>query len=199
MLIKKIEMEDFLSHADTSISLDRGINLIVGPNGSGKSSILDAIRFAMFGKDRSRLSNPVRNGKKKCSVRLTFNIDNDEYIITRSYGSRQQDREAFAFRNGVQEAFSQDSVTRYVETVLGMEKDVFQNSVFVGQGEIDEIVNEQPKRRKELFAKIIGIEKLESASDRMREVERIYMATFERIIGIPFYETRGERRARIRI
>ena len=171
MLIKKIEMEDFLSHADTSISLDRGINLIVGPNGSGKSSILDAIRFAMFGKDRSRLSNPVRNGKKKCSVRLTFNIDNDEYIITRSYGSRQQDREAFAFRNGVQEAFSQDSVTRYVETVLGMEKDVFQNSVFVGQGEIDEIVNEQPKRRKELFAKIIGIEKLESASDRMREVE----------------------------
>ncbi|MFG1460219.1 MAG: AAA family ATPase [Thermoplasmataceae archaeon] len=171
MLIKKIEMEDFLSHADTSLSLDRGINLIVGPNGSGKSSILDAIRFAMFGKDRTRLSNPVRNGKKKCSVRLTFNIDNDEYIITRSYGSRQQDREAFAFRNGVQEAFSQDSVTRYVETVLGMEKDVFQNSVFVGQGEIDEIVNEQPKRRKELFAKIIGIEKLESASDRMREVE----------------------------
>ena len=84
MLIKKIEMEDFLSHADTSLSLDRGINLIVGPNGSGKSSILDAIRFAMFGKDRTRLSNPVRNGKKKCSVRLTFNIDNDEYIITRS-------------------------------------------------------------------------------------------------------------------
>ena len=41
----------------------------------------------------------------------------------------------------------------------------------MGQGEIDEIVNEQPKRRKELFAKIIGIEKLESASDRMREVE----------------------------
>ena len=28
---------------------------------------------------------------------------------------------------------------------------------------------------------------------RTDEVERIYMATFERIIGIPFYETRGER------
>ena len=34
---------------------------------------------------------------------------------------------------------------------------------------------------------------------RTDEVERIYMATFERIIGIPFYETRGKRRARIRI
>lgn len=34
---------------------------------------------------------------------------------------------------------------------------------------------------------------------RQKEVEELYMRTFERIIGIPFYETRGERRARIRI
>lgn len=34
---------------------------------------------------------------------------------------------------------------------------------------------------------------------RQKEVEELYMRTFERIIGVPFYETRGERRARIRI
>ncbi len=34
---------------------------------------------------------------------------------------------------------------------------------------------------------------------RSDEVENIYMRTFEREIGISFYETRGERRARIRI
>lgn len=34
---------------------------------------------------------------------------------------------------------------------------------------------------------------------RQREVEELYMKTFEKIIGIAFYETRGERRARIRI
>ncbi len=34
---------------------------------------------------------------------------------------------------------------------------------------------------------------------RKEEVEDIYMKTFEREIGISFYETRGERRARIRI
>lgn len=32
-----------------------------------------------------------------------------------------------------------------------------------------------------------------------KEVENLYMRTFEKIIEIPFYETRGERRARIRI
>jgi NurA-like 5'-3' nuclease len=34
---------------------------------------------------------------------------------------------------------------------------------------------------------------------RSDEVERIYMRQFEKAIGIPMYETRGERRARIRI
>ncbi|MCL4452033.1 MAG: DNA double-strand break repair nuclease NurA [Candidatus Thermoplasmatota archaeon] len=34
---------------------------------------------------------------------------------------------------------------------------------------------------------------------RSDEVERIYMRQFEKTIGIPMYETRGERRARIRI
>lgn len=34
---------------------------------------------------------------------------------------------------------------------------------------------------------------------RQKEVEQLYMRTFERVIGVPFYETRGERRARIRI
>jgi|YelNatPaOPRAMG01_1025707.scaffolds.fasta_scaffold04922_5 NurA-like 5'-3' nuclease len=34
---------------------------------------------------------------------------------------------------------------------------------------------------------------------RSEEVEKIYMRQFEKTIGIPMYETRGERRARIRI
>lgn len=34
---------------------------------------------------------------------------------------------------------------------------------------------------------------------RHKEIEEIYMRTFERVVGVPFYETRGERRARLRI
>ncbi|MCY0852113.1 MAG: DNA double-strand break repair nuclease NurA [Thermoplasma acidophilum] len=34
---------------------------------------------------------------------------------------------------------------------------------------------------------------------RKSEVENVYLKEFERVTGIPFYETRGERRARIRI
>ncbi|AKA48550.1 hypothetical protein IX51_04925 [uncultured archaeon] len=34
---------------------------------------------------------------------------------------------------------------------------------------------------------------------RQKEIEGLYMRTFESVVGVPFYETRGERRARIRI
>lgn len=34
---------------------------------------------------------------------------------------------------------------------------------------------------------------------RQKEIEELYMRTFERVVGVAFYETRGERRARIRI
>lgn len=55
-MIKDINLHNFISHRDTSLSLDKGITIFVGHNGSGKSSIIDAITFALFG-EHTRKSN----------------------------------------------------------------------------------------------------------------------------------------------
>ncbi len=171
MLIKSLELNNFLSHRETVMFFDRGVNMIVGPNGAGKTSILDGIRFAMFGKDRARLSNPVLHGATACSVKLSFQVDEDSYEITRSFGARQKDREALLTKNGIEIASSQDSVTSYIEKeIIEMDQDVFENSVFVEQGEIDDLVNEQPKKRKEFFSKMLGIEKLSNTASLLGEI-----------------------------
>ena len=172
MLIKSLELKNFLSHRETVLYFDRGINMIVGQNGAGKTSILDAIKFAMFGKDRARLSNPVSHGSSACSVKLSFQVDEDEYDVMRSYGERQRDRVASILRNGVEIADSQDSVSSAIEKIIGMEQDVFEKSVFVAQGEIDDLVNEQPKKRKEFFSRMIGIEKLGNTASLLGEISR---------------------------
>ena len=172
MLIRSLELKNFLSHRETTLYFDRGINMIVGHNGAGKTSILDAIKFAMFGKDRARLSNPVSHGSTACYVKLTFQVDEDTYEIMRSYGERQRDREATIARNGMEIANSQDAVTSTVERIIGMEQDVFEKSVFVAQGEIDDLVNEQPKKRKEFFSRMIGIEKLSNTAALLGEISR---------------------------
>lgn len=51
MIIREVQMRDFMAHADTSIALpETGVVLITGENGSGKSSIIEAIAHAVFGK-----------------------------------------------------------------------------------------------------------------------------------------------------
>ncbi len=46
--IKKIEMVGFKTFArKTSITLDKGLNVIMGPNGSGKTNVVDAIQFVL--------------------------------------------------------------------------------------------------------------------------------------------------------
>ena len=172
MLIKSLELKNFLSHRETVLYFDRGINMIVGQNGAGKTSILDAIKFAMFGKDRARLSNPVSHGSSACSVKLSFQVDEDEYDVMRSYGERQRDRVASILKNGVEIADSQESVSSAIEKIIGMEQDVFEKSVFVAQGEIDDLVNEQPKKRKEFFSRMIGIEKLGNTASLLGEISR---------------------------
>jgi len=183
VLIKSLELKNFLSHRETVLYFDRGINMIVGQNGAGKTSILDAIKFAMFGKDRARLSNPVSHGSSACYVKLSFQVDEDTYDVKRSFGERQRDREASILKNGVEIADSQESVTSAVERIIGMEQDVFEKSVFVAQGEIDDLVNEQPKRRKEFFSKMIGIEKLGNTASILGEISREVSASISESQG----------------
>jgi len=55
-LIKKLILNNFLSHKNTSLEFTPGITVFVGHNGSGKSSIIDSITFALFN-EHTRKSN----------------------------------------------------------------------------------------------------------------------------------------------
>ena len=42
-MLRSIELVNFLSHGDNTISLNPGITVFMGHNGSGKSSVIDGI------------------------------------------------------------------------------------------------------------------------------------------------------------
>ena len=55
MIIESIKIKNFLSHEDTEIDFEQGINIITGKNGAGKTSVLDAIKFALFAESRNNV------------------------------------------------------------------------------------------------------------------------------------------------
>src|SRR3954469_17540281 len=97
-MIKDINLHNFISHRDTSLSLDKGITIFVGHNGSGKSSIIDAVTFALFGKHtRKSNKNLVRRGANSAMVQVNFTLNSKEFQATRALsGSGSQSFSQFS-------------------------------------------------------------------------------------------------------
>lgn len=170
MIIKSVSLENFLSHKDTIVEFDRGVNVIIGPNGAGKTSIVDAIIFALFS-DRvrgDRINDIIRRDSKEAKVELEFVIDNKEYKIENVRSKTTSD--IVVYENGNTLAMGKNNVAREVTKILEMSKDIALNSVFVRQGEIALLLDQEPSKRKEFIGKLLGLDKLEYTYDNMRNV-----------------------------
>ena len=76
MIIKKVQLENYRSHSNTTVEFTKGVNLILGKNGRGKTSILEAISTVMFNtKDRSGKETGksyIKFGEKSSKVDIDF-------------------------------------------------------------------------------------------------------------------------------
>ena len=72
MLIKRVELENIKSHAESTYEFERGSTAITGPNGAGKTTIIEAIAWALFDLLAYKKDEFLRRGTKKGSVRVTF-------------------------------------------------------------------------------------------------------------------------------
>lgn len=174
MIIKSVELRNFISHERTKVHFPLGVTVIVGPNGAGKSSILDAMLFALF-RERvrgERLEDLIRRGADTSRVKLVFEEGGIEYVVERTLSRRGRGGEALLRRLGARDKLveGQRAVSEEILKTLGMDKDEVLNSIFVRQGEIAAIIEAEPAKRKELFGKLLGLEKLEKAYDGMKVV-----------------------------
>lgn len=182
-MIKDIHLRDFISHKDTKLEFCKGITIFIGHNGSGKSSIIDALTFVLFGKHtRKSNKNLVRRGANSAMVQVNFMLNSKEFQATRaltSTGSQAFSQFSLTFDGGKainkpivggeRKQFG-ESMSGEIAKVLGLDYDKLRVAAVVQQGELVRIVEAQPKEFKELLNGLIGIDRLDSAYDTMREV-----------------------------
>jgi len=170
VILKRVKLKNFISHADTEIEFPLGVTVLVGPNGAGKTSVVDAIVFALFG-DKVRgekVEDMIRRGTSSAEVELTFEVGK-EYTV--HWIRKKRGVEATLSRSdaGVI-ANTKEAVLEEISRILRMDKESAMNSIFVRQGEIASLVDADPKPRKNLLGKLIGLDRLERAWEKMKDV-----------------------------
>ena len=180
MILNKIKLEDFISHKKTELDLGFGINVVVGPNGAGKTSILDGISFALFNdySSRGKKQNLINSRGSRCKVGLAFTEGGVGYDVEWSLEKRGSAHGSF-FRtvDGKRILLAKDgerSVAKEIEKVLGIDKSMFMQSIYVRQGEIEQLVDAKPAERKALISRLLGVEDLEKAWSSIKDVIEVY-------------------------
>ncbi|MCJ7635338.1 AAA family ATPase [Candidatus Bathyarchaeota archaeon] len=180
MILTKVKLENFISHKKTEIDLGYGINVILGPNGAGKTAVLDAISFALFNdcSNRGKREKLINDKANKCQVGVSFTEGGISYEADWSMarkGSargnlfRMMDEKRTLIVSG-----GERSVVPEIQEILGFDKNMFMQSVYVRQGEIEKLVTATPGERKELISKLLGIQDLDRAWNDMKSVVQVY-------------------------
>ena len=191
-MITSIELGDFLSHSDTKLEFENGVTVFVGDNGAGKSSIIDAITFALFGQ-HTRKSNKslIKRGSNQGFTKIGFSVNGRQYQAVRKIDSKGSLSAKFSeiigderieLAAGERKQFG-ESMTHEIEKTIGLNFEKLKIASIVQQGELNAIINAKPKEFKELLNAIIGIDKLDVASESMKIVNKEFRKKIKEKIG----------------
>ena len=176
VLLKKLELNNFLSHENTIINFTGDEKALVdGLSGAGKSSLFDAIIWCLYGQGRADNKSIIRKRTKSASVTLVLERDAETIIITREITR--------SGKHDVEVAIQSDTgpiqtlpVSGIRETQAWIEKELigasyllFVNSAAYIQGNGDNFVIQSAPKRKELLLEIVKAENYKKYYEDARE------------------------------
>ena len=161
MIIKKVQLENYRSHSNTTIEFTKGVNLILGKNGRGKTSILEAISTVMFNtKDRTGKETGksyIKFGEKSSKVDIDF-IANDgrEYNLKTEFFKTKPKKQTL--KDMIGSEYDGD-IQEKLEELCGIKKgfeETYENIVIAKQNEFINIFKDSGTTREKTFNKIFN-------------------------------------------
>ena len=180
-IIRSVELEGFLSHDRTSLTLPEGSVAFVGENGAGKTSIFEAINYAItFSGWRGKPSELVMFGRPRARVRLVLeDVDSHrvaEAHVTIERRGRGASSSAVLKVDNKVVATTVSAFQEELAKLLGLHGvadygDFVDTAIIIRQGglrELADIIARGGKRLRELLESAIGIPQLQAAIERVK-------------------------------
>ena len=192
-MIENVQLENFISHNNTSLIFDEGLTLFIGHNGAGKSGIIDAITFALYGEHTRRVNkNLVKRDSYSCLVQVEMSIRGRRFKITRGLNSlghligakiiEQKSNGPIEIVTGERRQFS-ESVAMEATKILGLDYSKLKVAAVVQQGELNTIIQGHPREFKELINSLFGLDRLDLAYQAMKEVIQRFRSELRKKVG----------------
>ncbi|WP_324270238.1 SMC family ATPase [Fusobacterium polymorphum] len=161
MIIKRVQLENYRSHSNTTVEFTKGVNLILGKNGRGKTSILEAISTVMFNtKDRTGKETGksyIKFGEKSSKVDIDFTAnDGREYNLKTEFFKTKPKKQTLKDMTGYE---YDGDIQEKLEELCGIKKgfeETYENIIIAKQNEFINIFKDSGTTREKTFNKIFN-------------------------------------------
>ena len=183
----RLTLENWLSYrGQHTIEFD-GVTLAVlsGQNGAGKSSLVDAMRFALFGHTRGGLDGVITEGEQACRVEFAFALGEEQYLVSRSRSRKGGGSTLLSFQMmGGDGAVVLDGKTvaetqARIEQTLHLTDDLFTVTACANQGNAAAFSQAKPAERKQVLSEILDLAAWERRAEMTRQIGRDLAAHIE--------------------
>lgn len=154
MILRKIELSNYRQHKELTVDFTGHLIAVVGRNGSGKSNFLGAIQFALTGEQPGFDKKDLLTwGEDSGYVRLWFSHNGKECQIQRRIESA-----SCTLKVGDEEFKGAKASQEALLNVVGIDKEVLKQSVFVRQTEVESCLFTDPRERELNFQRLLGLQ-----------------------------------------
>ncbi|MDH4223780.1 MAG: SMC family ATPase [candidate division Zixibacteria bacterium] len=177
MYLQSIQLENYRRFKFAQIEFPDGVVGIIGNNGAGKSTLIEAVAWALYGnaaartgkEDIKRLNSKPQDISR---VILDFELQGENYRVVRELRGATAQTDASVLVNSKVSARGITAVTDLIEKTLNMDYRAFITSFYAPQKELNVLSDFSPYKRKEVLARMLGIEKIDSALKNLRRDAR---------------------------
>ena len=163
---------------------------ITGATGAGKSSLLDAITYALYGKTArtgSQIQELVSQGASILKVQLRFALPQGEYRVTRRWRDRGKTTvntvllEAYEAKKWETLETKERAANKEIEQIVGMDFDTFTRVILLPQGQFDEFLKGNTKKRREILRQLAGFEIFEQMRKEANSLAGLFKKELEAV------------------
>jgi len=195
MIIRAIDLENIRSHKSSHIEFKNGITVITGDVGSGKTTIMEAIKFALFGGTSENYRNLLRMNENQGSVSLFLEDVNDSIKITRMLRKTKDGysgSNVILSINGKEKEMSDREMKKFISSKFKIyqyrKRDplFFKTLIYASQEEMKSIISMDPEERREMILDLFQItsyNKIIENCDILRDYVKTKIDISKGIIG----------------